>query len=150
MPKLVLVVAFFLAGCASSRQPAWPVTPDGRKMESLILWQGDPKSLDSVLADPARFEVQGNFYRVKGEFAVFGYPATYLGLIGIDRLAGPNAVLKASPKEIAASISRQYGCTFENRGGNYRSEIKKHIHVYIVRHPDFQDQSIVIGSSEVP
>jgi hypothetical protein len=81
---------------------------------------------------------------------VFGYPATYLGLLGVDLLAGPNAMLRSSPKDIASSITQQYGYKFEHRWGVYSSNIKKNIRIHIEEHPDLPGQSMVIGSYEGP
>lgn len=151
---LAVFLAFF-AGCATTGN--WLTSSaDGKAVESAILWEAKldetwtPVAMAKVVNDPKRFEQQGNFYKAKGDLVVFGHRATYVGLLGVELFAGPNAVLEGSPKSIAAYISQHHGAKFKSGGGNYMCDLKKDIKILIEKHPNIPGSSIIIGAYTGP
>ena len=74
------------------------------------------------------------------------HPATYVGRLGVDLHAGPNAVLTGSPTTIAAYFAEKHGAKCKSEGGILVSDHKKDIKLLVVRHPDIKAASIVIGA----
>jgi hypothetical protein len=150
-----LVCLVVVMGCATTGQ--WlPSTPDGRAVESAILWEGKfderwvPLDMARIVRDAGRFEPQGNFYKVKGDLVVFGHPATYVGMLGVDLFAGPNAVLSGRPEDIAAYITQHHAAKFRKHGGSLVSDYKKDIKIIVEKYPDIRGSSIVIGAYTGP
>ena len=156
MKHTVCIVCLgFAAGCAT--QGEWlSATSDGKAIESAILWEAKlddrwtPVDMARLVKNADQFEQQGNFYGVKGDLVVFGHPATYVGMLGVDLFAGPNAVLTGSPQDIAAYITQHHGAKFEKHGGSFVSEYKKDIKIIVEKHPNIRGASIIIGAYTGP
>jgi hypothetical protein len=140
----------FLAGCAATT--AWHnPTSEGQLVESVILWDAQlderwlsPK-LEALLGDTTRFEPQGNFYKVKDDLVIFGHKATYVGMVGVEYYAGPNATLIGSPKSVARYITTHHDLDFEKQGGMYICDYREHIKIMAGKHPNEKDKTILIG-----
>lgn len=149
---LVLTLA---TGCQSHREWLAP-TPDGKAVESAILWKAKltdkwlPVEMQTVVENEQLFEKEGNFYKAKGECVVFGHPATYVGMLGIDLCAGPNALLTGSPESVAAYLTEKHGVKFKAEGGVLVADYRKDIKILVVRHPDIKGSTIVIGAYTGP
>lgn len=144
-----------LVSCASNlgNQPkAQPSTPEGRIVEQAILWEGeidqgwDSVAMKKLVSDKQRFEAQDMTYLALEPIVVFGHRAAYVSYLGLDTLAGPNAILKGTPKSIAAYISKHHGAVFHVKNGVYISDYTPTIRILIEQHPDLQGASIIIGT----
>lgn len=156
MRNIVCIVCLGLAsGCATTGE--WlAATPDGKAVESAILWEAKlddrwtPVDMAGVVRNSDQFEQQGTFYKVKGDFVVFGHPATYVGMLGVDLFAGPNAVLTGSPQSIVAYITAHHAAKFAKHGGSYVCDYKKDIKIIVEKHPNIHGASIIIGAYTGP
>lgn len=156
MRMLVSAVCLALAAGCSTTHTWLPATSDGQAVESAILWQAKlddtwrPVDMAKVVANHDQFELQGNFYKVKGELVVFGHLAPYVGMLGVDLFAGPNAVLTGNPQSIATYIMQHHGAKFKKHGGSFVCEYKKDIKIIIEKHPTIRGASIIIGAYTGP
>jgi hypothetical protein len=155
VPATMILAFVFIAGCASPVRVA-DSTSEGTLVEQAILWEAKldetwtPVELSKLLEDPELFDKEGNFYRAKAPLAVFGHPAVYVGMLGIEMIPGPNVTLRGSPKEIAGNITAQYGLTFSREDDAYVCNYKENVQVVVLPHPDKRDQTIVIGAYTGP
>ena len=128
----------------------------GKIIESAILWDAKldetwiPVDMAALVKDRDQFEPQGNFFKVRGELVVFGHRATYVGMLGVGDLPGPNATLSGSPRSIAGYLSRYHGARFSKESGAYLWERKKDIKIIIIEHPEIPGSAIVIGAYTGP
>jgi len=147
----------FVVGCVTGggkRAEVAEPTADGKIVEEAILWRAErgpewePVKLEKLVKDQERFVQEGNFYRVKEEddLIVFGHPATYVGLLGIDLYAGPNVLLKGRPKSIAAVIEAREGVKFKRGEDGLVCEYADEILLIVGRHPNVRGESILIGA----
>ena len=152
-PVLLLLLGL-LAGCATPPKTQTPIPSTAQEagFESLLLWKSETASSNIVesIEKQIGFTQQGNFYKVDVPFNLFGCPAEYVGLLGVELLAGPNAVVKASPSGVAEEIRSRYGLKFKRNGGARMATLGKDLTLYIFPHPNLSGRSIIIGSYEGP
>ena len=152
---------FLLLSCAPGTGPgaSTPVqesTPEGRIVEQAILWDGkldagmDSVAMKELVADKERFENQGMSYLCLKPIVVFGHRAAYVSYLGVGSLAGPNAVLKGTPKSVAAAVSRRSGAVFQSKEGIYLSDYKPTVRILIQEHPELEGAVIVLGAYNGP
>ena len=134
----------FLVGCASM--------PDSKAVESAILWETKldptwtPLAMAKAVKNAKLYEPKGNFYKVNGDLLVFGHRASYVGMLGVDLFAGPNAVLKGTPESIVQYITKHHGTKFKDQGEMFVCDYKKDIKILVGKHPNIEGASIVIGA----
>lgn len=122
-----------------------------------IMWGDDEKAaltygeeLEKKLADKEHFTKIGNFYKVKGEFKVFGFNATYLGTAGYDMLIGPNALLDVKPSELIDKIEGVYKIKFKKiksgyLAGGFTANYTNKMFIYITAAENNKNTSIIVG-----
>jgi len=148
-----LLLFVLLFGCAN---PKISIVPDENSeiIESTILWNAKlesdwtPVELTKLVSNVKQFEKQGAFYNAKSDFSAFGHKVVYLGIKGINEIAGPNASLIGTPSSIARYISDRYGVIFVSNEDKtiYESEYKKNIKLIIEVHPTLAGNTMVIGA----
>ena len=153
MRNIVCIASLCLAaaGCVPTEQ--WlSSTPDGKTIEAAILWQAKlddlwtPVDMANVIKNTEQFQQQGNFYEVKGDLVLFGHRATYVGMLGVDMFAGPNAVLTGTPESIVSYITQRHGARFEKHGDSFVCDYKKDVKLIVEEHPNIRGSSIIIGA----
>lgn len=123
-------------------------------IESTILWESkldketwEPIELQKLISKNSYYKKEGNFYKIENKKVMaFGHEVIYLGLLGIELIPGPNAVLKGTPKEIADYIEKKRGLKFVSNKGEYMCDLKKHIKLVIGKHPSMKNASLIIGA----
>jgi len=136
-------------------QTAAPVITKEKAIETAILWTAErdastwsPVAMSKYVNDGALFEKQGNFYKPKQKLVIFGYEALYVGMIGVENVTGPNATLKGTPKQIAATLTKEYGLKFNTSEDewvcDYNEKLK--VKLVIIAHPSIKNTSILIGA----
>ena len=156
MKNIIRIVAFaLLAGCAATSEWLEP-SSDSKAVETAILWEAKlddrwtPVDMAKLVGNTERFQHEGNFYTAKGDLVVFGHRATYVGMLGVDLFAGPNAVLTGSPQSIASYITQHHGARFEKHGDSFVCDYKKDIKIIVEKHPNIRGSSIIIGAYTRP
>ncbi|MBT8099526.1 MAG: hypothetical protein KJO82_07230, partial [Gammaproteobacteria bacterium] len=151
---LILVLASIL-GCqpthvANIAQDS--VSSDAEVIESTILWKAEldpvtwePMELSSVLSNTDRYVQEGNFYKVEEALYVFDHVALYIGMLGVELVPGPNAVVEGEPSTVSESISAKYPVTFTSNGDSFVAELEKHVRLIVAPHPKIENATIVIG-----
>ena len=127
---------------------------DADLIESTVLWRVElapdwtPIELAELLEDETRFEADGNFYKLLTPLAAFGGNVSYVGLLGVELVPGPNVVVEASPAEIAAYMEDKYGLEFESNVENsaFQADLEQDIKLFITPHPNIVESTIVIGA----
>lgn len=151
---LILISAFIVVGQfpQDAKGGQEPVSRDAEVIESTILWRAEldevtwtPIELNTILGDTDRYTKKGNFYKVKETFYVFGHEALYVGMLGVEMVPGPNAVLRGDPSTISGSITKQYQIAFAKNGNSYIAELMKHVKLIVTPHPKIYNATIVIG-----
>ncbi|MGI9316306.1 MAG: hypothetical protein ACR2QW_03140, partial [bacterium] len=104
-----------------------------------------PIELDSVLSNTNRYTKKGNFYKVEETIHVFEHVAIYIGMLGVEMVPGPNAVLEGEPSSVSASITNKHQISFVKNGNGYISELEKHVKLIVAPHPKINNATIVIG-----
>ena len=126
------ICLLLLPSCASgpsSRTPVQESTPEGLIVEQAILWDGEldtnmnSLAMKNLVQDQERFQPQGMSYLALKPIVVFGHRAAFVSYLGYGSLAGPNAVVKGTPKSIASNISRRYGLSFRVKDGVYMGAV---------------------------
>lgn len=122
-------------------------------IESTILWKSEideitwePLKLKALLSDNKSFTKEGNFFKIESEILVFGHKATYVGMLGIDLIPGPNVVIKASPAEVVKNIELNHKLKFKNIDGEYVADLKENTKLVVAPHPNQENTSMVIGA----
>lgn len=156
MRTTITLVAAFIVGSffphpANCQQDS--VLRDAEVIESTILWKAEldevtwlPIELDSVLRNTDRYTKTGNFYKVEETVYVFEHVAIYIGMLGVEMVPGPNAVLQGEPASISAAINNKYQISFVKDGNGYVSELEKHVKLIVAPHPNIKNATIVIGA----
>lgn len=126
---------------------------DSKTIEQTILWQSEAKDgqahkIETLLKDKARFKAENNFYKVLVPLNVFGHKAKYIGIMGVELIPGPNAVLEGKPEAIAEQIAHSYGLQFQHNQSktSFVARLKKRVKLIIEKHPGIAGASIVIGA----
>ncbi len=142
-----LATFIYLAGC-SNTTPQQPNAAEEREFESMILGRPLPTATNIVnsITSEAGFTKDGNFYRVDKPFKVFGLPAEYVGILGVELLMGPNATVKASPRTVAQQVRSRYAIILERQGSGYFKVMATNVTVYILPHPTLGSRTMIIGS----
>ncbi|NKB32743.1 MAG: hypothetical protein GKR91_06560 [Pseudomonadales bacterium] len=123
-------------------------------IEETILWRVElnsnwsPVELSKLVENETQFEASGNFYKTLSPLKAFGGNVSYVGLLGVEMVPGPNAVIEAAPDEIAAYIEDKYELEFESNEDEsaFEVSIREDVRLIIVNHPNFVGASIVIGA----
>lgn len=123
-------------------------------IEATVLWRVElapdwtPVELAELLTDESRFEAEGNFYKLLVPISAFGGVVSYVGLLGVDMLPGPNVVVEAAPAQIADYLAEKYELEFESDADNsaFQADLQKDVKLLIGSHPSIEGSSIVIGA----
>ena len=122
-------------------------------IESTILWDAlidevtwEPIELKELLKETETFTRNGYFYTVNRKLQVFGHQALYIGIHGIDLLPGPNVTVAGNPRAVADYIEKKYSLSFKRNRGEYSVDLREHIKLLILPHPERRNTSMVIGA----
>ena len=126
----------------------------GAIIEEAILWEAEmnpdmsPAALSRIVQDTALFEESGNFFRAVSPITAFGGNLSYVGLLGVEMLPGPNAVIESAPEEIASYLENKYELSFESEAGvsAFQAELDEDIMLVIFEHPSLAGSSVIIGA----
>ena len=154
--RTIAMTVFFSLSAACATPHGTIATEGTAAVEAAILWEArldetwKPVEMAQLVENRERFEPEGNFYRVKGKLVVFGHPALYVGMVGVDMFAGPNAVLQGRPNDIARYITKTHGIQFTKASGGFVCNYKKNVNLIIAKHPSLPRASIIIGAYTGP
>lgn len=114
--------------------------------DKLLLPERNSVSMETILKSYNHFEAENDFYKVKTKMYIFGHQVYYMGVMGVDLLPGPNAVVDGNPVQVAEDITKQYGVkfTYKAEDNTYVSPKKNDI-VIIIRPYRWQETSYIIG-----
>ena len=151
--KTILLAALLtlVVGCVTAQTPSVKATKE-KAIETAILWtaeKGDdwrPIGMSEYVSDTTLFAQEGNFYKPKQKLVLFGHEALYVGMLGVELVPGPNATLKGTPKEIAASITKEHGLKFRDEEGTWVCDYRENIKIVVMKHPNLKGTSILIGA----
>ena len=155
MRTLLILVLASIIGCQSTHvtnSEQDPASSDTAVIESAILWKAEldpvtwePMELSSVLGNTDRYVQEGNFYKVEETVYVFDHVALYVGMLGVELVPGPNAVLEGEPSTVSQSISDKHSVTFTSNGDSFVAELEQHVRLIVTPHPKIKNGTIVIG-----
>ncbi len=148
-----LTIILFLFGCASNNYES-NYEAAGEAIESGILWNAE---LDSVTWEPIEmskvatsnklFKKEGGFYKsTTNEIYAFNSKVQYIGLIGVELLAGPNALVEGTASDVAERISKKYNLKLYKKGNAFVSRLNKSTELIVMPHPNIDNSTIVIGA----
>ncbi len=148
----LLAAVWFLFGFSTIDYSANPAAAT-RAIETGILWQMNAEGqmaiadMEAVALDENLFEEEGHFYKANtDDIRAFNARVLYLGLMGVESLAGPNAVVEASPLEVAREVSKKYGIKLDQEEGVFVADLNKDVRLLILPHPNIGNATIIIGA----
>jgi len=117
-----------------------------KALENLVLCRQD-SSVDALIQKMDKgdgFEKSGmNFYKPQKVIHAFGYEVAYIGLNGVDMVAGPNISVKGKYKDVEKSVKGIHKGEYNCGPGGCDLEIDKYNHLMIYPHPADKSMTII-------
>lgn len=134
--RLVFLMLLTIVSCAA-RHNVPPPTPS-KELESLVRCdRGETynKIVKKIKNEDGFVKSGEDFYKPVQTISAFGFIVSYVGLVGVDMIPGPNITVKGKYKYVKKKIKRIHKGIFQCGPGGCDSQIDEYLHLMVCPHP---------------